>query len=202
MTIRTLTLGSALLALSAPSLAFAQGAPPEPQIAVGYPHVLAPSPPPPRPEVWYGWQSLIGVSVGLTVGIVPSIFSPAMSLYLWPAGLGGVVFSGPIAHWAHKRVGRGFAVLGMNVGAGVLGLVVGGIPVACAVEKCDGFYFVYGLVGSYVGATIAAALDIALLSKYQPPEPRVGARPSFVESLTPILDVGRGRTVFGLQGAF
>jgi len=155
-----------------------------------------------EPEVWYGWQSLIGVSASLTTGLASSIFGVSGMVFSWPAGLGGTVFSGPIVHWAHGRVGRGFAVLAMNIGGAGLGLAVGGLPVACAIEECDGFYLTYGIVGSYVGATIGAVIDIALLSKYKAPPRPIATRPSVLDSVVPVVDLRAGRAVFGLGGVF
>jgi hypothetical protein len=152
---------------------------------------------------WYGYQTLIVAGASVTTGAVPWAFGETGGVLAWPAGLGGLVLGGPIVHWAHGRVGRGFAVLGMNVGATALGIGVFGIPVACAFEKCDGFYFSYGILGSYVGALVAVAIDVAALSTYQPPvQPAVARTPRVLDSLAPVIDVRTDRTVLGLSGAF
>lgn len=183
-----------------PGSASAPVAAPLPSATTG-PLYALPPPQPPR-EVWYGWQTLIAAGASMTVGLVPIFFGEGVALYTYPVGIGGSVFSGPIVHWAHGRVGRGFAVLGMNLGFTGLGLGLS-IPIACAVEKCDGFYFTYGMLSSYVGAAIGVALDVALLSTYTPPPPSAFTKPpSVLASMVPILDVGRGRAVFGVGSAF
>jgi hypothetical protein len=153
---------------------------------------------------WYGYQTLIVAGASVTTAVVPLVAFDEPGLIVgWPPALGGLVLGGPIVHWAHGRVGRGFAVLGMNVGATALGIGVFGIPVACAFEKCDGFYFSYGILGSYVGALVAVAIDVAALSTYQPPvQPAVARTPRVLDSLAPVIDVRTDRTVLGLSGAF
>jgi hypothetical protein len=154
-------------------------------------------------EVWYGYQTLIVAGASVTTAAVPLVFGESGILLGWPAGLGGLVFGGPIVHWAHGRVGRGFGVLGMNIGAAGVGLGVFGIPVACAFEKCDGFYLTYGILGSYVGALVGVAIDVAALSTYQPPaRPAFARTPRVLDSVVPVIDVRRDRTVLGLSGAF
>ncbi|UQA56885.1 hypothetical protein [Polyangium aurulentum] len=159
--------------------------------------------PAPR-EVWYGHQTLIVAGASVTTAAVPSLLFGDTGVALsWPAGIGGLVLGGPIVHWAHGRVGRGFAVLGMNLGATGVGIGVFGLPVACAFEKCDGFYLSYGILGSYVGALIGVTIDVAALSTYQPPAPSAVARtPRVLDSLVPVIDVRKDRTVLGLAGAF
>ena len=172
-----------LTLITASASAAAQPLPPPP------PSGAPPAPPPgavpiapplaPREE-WYRWQTLIGTGASLTVGFVPGVFSESWLVLVSPLGLGGVVFTGPIVHWAHGRIGRGFGVLGMNMGAAVVGLFVGGIPVACRFEGCDGFYASYGIGGAYVGATITAVIDAAFLSTYNPPPPARAAASAWV----------------------
>ncbi len=66
---------------------------------------------------WYGWQNLI-VDGGVIVG--------GLALSAATAEAGGVVlvtgyfFGGPIVHWSHGQVGRGFASLGIRVAAPLL----------------------------------------------------------------------------------
>ncbi|MDI1451064.1 hypothetical protein [Polyangium sp. 6x1] len=159
-------------------------------------------PPPEGPrKVWYGWQTLTIAGVSLGVGTVPAVFF-GVHPYVWPLSLSGMVFGGPIMHWKHGRVGRGFAVLGMNVG--ITGTAVGlSLPVACMFEKCDGLYLEYTIGMSYLGALIGVTIDAAVLSTYEPPAPLTARRPtSTLDSLVPVIDVRPGQTVFGVAGAF
>jgi hypothetical protein len=171
---------------------------------------MAPPPPPqpwlqPEPrEVWYGWKTLIVAGASVTTGVVPYLIARDMGAVLaMPLGVGGLVFGGPIVHWTHGRIGRGFAVLGMNLGAAATGFGIFALPVACVFEKCDGAYFTYGVVGSYVGAAVGMIIDVAALSTYRPPvPPDVASTPRLLDSLAPVIDVRKGRTVLGLSGAF
>ncbi|MDC0745672.1 hypothetical protein [Polyangium mundeleinium] len=152
-------------------------------------------------EVWYGWQTLTIAGASLGVGTVPAVVF-GVHPYVWPLSLSGMVFGGPIVHWKHGRVGRGFAVLGMNIG--ITGTALGlSLPVACIFEKCDGFYLEYGIAMSYLGALIGVAIDAAALSTYEAPTPRTAQRPPrLVDSLAPVIDVRQGHTVLGVAGAF
>src|SRR5262245_14666089 len=102
--------------------------------APAYAQPSATSPPPPPStdpaggEVWYGWQTLIvgGIS-GAAAVVAIGLGEDGSGVVLGaPVGLGGFVFGGPIVHWAHGRVGRGFAVLGMNVGVAGVGAALFG----------------------------------------------------------------------------
>ncbi|MDC3961863.1 hypothetical protein [Polyangium jinanense] len=192
MRIRGPFLASILTALAvATSASAAEAAPPS--------YVVLPAEQPRK--VWYGWQTLTIAGASLGVGTVPAVFF-GVHVYAWPPALTGMVLSGPIVHWKHGRVGRGFAVLGMNLG--ITGTALGlSLPVGCIFEKCDGFYFQYMLAMSYVGAAIGVGIDAAFLSTYEPPEPHTARRAtSMVESLVPVIDVRPGHTVFGVAGAF
>jgi hypothetical protein len=158
--------------------------------------------PAPR-KVWYGHQTLIVAGASVVTGAVPGLVLGESGFALAaPAGLGGLVFGGPIVHWAHGRVGRGFAVLGMNIGASGLGMGIVGLPVACAFEKCDGFYFTYGLLGSYVGALIGVIIDVSVLSTYEPAPQTMARTPRVIDTLAPVIDVRQDRTVLGVSGMF
>ncbi|MDI1483279.1 hypothetical protein [Polyangium sp. y55x31] len=192
MRIQGACLASILTALAATTFASAaESAPPS--------YVVLPSEQPRK--VWYGWQTITIAGASLGVGTFPApLFN--VHVYLWPVALTGMVVGGPIVHWKHGRVGRGFAVLGMNLG--ITGTALGlSLPVGCIFEKCDGFYFQYMMGMSYVGAAIGVAIDAAFLSTYEPPEPQMARRPpSTLDSLVPVLDVRPGHTVFGVAGAF
>ncbi|MRG91012.1 hypothetical protein [Polyangium spumosum] len=193
MQARVLSLSALLALLLAPAAGLAEE-PTAPPAAKVFPS------PAPR-EVWYGWQTLTIAGASLGVGTFPAALF-GVHPYVWPLGLGGVVLGGPIVHWKHGRVGRGFAVLGMNVGGAALGMGLS-MPVGCVFEKCDGIYFQYLWAGSYLGALIGVAIDAAFLSKYEPPEPREAALlPRGFESITPMIDVRPDRTVLGVRGLF
>jgi len=152
-------------------------------------------------EEWYGWQTLTVAGASLGVGTMPAV-PLGVHPFTWPLGLGGCVFGGPIVHWKHGRIGRGFAVLGMNAGITTLALGAS-LPIGCQYEKCDGFYFEYMWIMSYVGAMIGVGIDVAFLSTYRPPPSKVAERgPRLIDTLTPMVDVRPDRTVVGVGGLF
>lgn len=72
-------------------------------------------------EVWYGRQTLVvdGLSASfLLTGMATE--TPELSV---TGGL-GYIFGGPIVHWAHGEVGRGFGSFGIRLGMPVLGAIL------------------------------------------------------------------------------
>jgi hypothetical protein len=67
---------------------------------------------------WYGWQSLIIDAPAVSL-LVAGAAAPTLNDRLGsaPTIAGGVAFvlGGPIVHWAHGSVGKGFASLGLRV---------------------------------------------------------------------------------------
>lgn len=119
-------------------------------------------------RAWYGWQTLIGVAsadllfgagvlVVATGGKVDG-FSPA-SIIFASTGLAGHVFIGPIIHWVHGNVGRGFLSLGMNLVLPGVGFGLGYLAGAAADRPDVGF-----IAGGVAGLVAAPAIDIALLA--------------------------------------
>jgi hypothetical protein len=142
------------------------------------------------------------VVTAVLVSIPPS--HPMLGM---PIGGVGLLFGGPIVHWAHGNVGKGFASLGILLATSVVGGAIG-VGVSCAakfVAPCshieDGWWgrLAGVAVGFPVGATVGAAIDVSVLAygtraEVALPERRV--------SVLPALDVGRDRVVLGLGGTF
>lgn len=150
---------------------------------------------------WYGWQTLIVDGVSIVTAVAAST-PPSRALVGVPIGGAGVLFGGPIVHWAHGHVGKGFASLGILFAASLVGGGIGvgvgcatGFAVRCSegvVWRMAGF-----LVGFPVGALVGSAFDVAFLSY----ERRASlSRPA--ASFLPALDARRDRLVLGLGGAF
>jgi hypothetical protein len=127
-----------------------------------------------RPESqrrWYGWQILItdvtGSLLSSTGGFVGSTGGSALAI------LGATVtfFGGPIVHWAHGHVGRGFASmfglrLGLPLGGALLGFTFG-----CAASACQTTPTVLAAsIGAGLGALTGIIVDIAVLA-YDEPAP-------------------------------
>ena len=98
---------------------------------------------------WYGWQTLM--VDGAAILIASDVSVP---IY---------VLGGPIVHWSHGNVGRGFGSLGLRVGAPLL-------LAAAFVGGCDGNGDVGclglgALMGLLLGAGAAIAIDAAAIAR-------------------------------------
>ncbi|TKD12731.1 hypothetical protein [Polyangium fumosum] len=144
---------------------------------------------------WYGWQTLIGVVAGDLVSVV------GMGTPITYVGIAGHVLTGPIVHWAHGHVGKGFASLGLNVGlplgGGLLGLMAG----AGTGYEAIG----YVAIGALVGYVAAPALDMAVFSTETveaPQESVKGARAILPSSVTVVPMMGQDRMGLSVMGLF
>lgn len=149
-------------------------------------------PPERSPErVWYGAQAW-------TVLAVSALLTP-----VYGVGAIGLVFGGPIVHWAHGHAGRGFAVLGMNLGLTAVGFGLGLAVGAEASPRSEWGALSNAVVGSGVGLLTANIVNAAALSYEDAPSPvEVGARRPPRLTLVPQLDFAPGRAQFGLAGSF
>lgn len=143
-----------------------------PPTAVTPSPVAAPAPayaPPIRRKVstWYGWQTLIVdgsvVLASAVVGPTSDSFSATSALFL-----GGYLLGGPIVHFAHGEVGKGFGSLGLRVVLPLAGGVTGGL-IGVSTSDGDGFAalgsFAGGAsIGVLVGAAGAILIDVAALA--------------------------------------
>lgn len=97
---------------------------------------------------WYGWQTLM--VDGAAILIASDVSVP---IY---------VLGGPIVHWSHGNVGRGFGSLGLRVGAPLL-------LAAAFVGGCDGNGDMgclgAALMGLLLGSGAAIAIDAAAIAR-------------------------------------
>jgi len=174
----TTTGAAALLCASSHAQADTQGTPNQPPEALP-PADSPPAPPPPPVQVqvvptygqyeqrrhrekthWYGWQNLI-VDGGVIVGglVLTGATNEAGGVVL----VTGYFFGGPIVHWSHGQVGRGFASLGIRVAAPLLFAGLG-----YAVFQRDGSGDLRGLAGAILGFGLgvlsAIVIDAAALA--------------------------------------
>lgn len=163
---------------------------PQPYYGQGYPPGWVPLPPRPKMKtVWYGWQSLIGIVAGDVLTFTGGVANAGALSYI---GIAGHVLSGPIVHWTHGHVGKGFAALGLNVGVPLVG---GGLGAVIGGASLGGLYgaIIFGGIGYFVGPI----LDLSILSTEQVPDTTVtvpkGARLLMPTSLNlvPMLDQNR-----------
>ena len=139
-----------------------------------------------RPErYWYGWQSLLvdGASLALFIPGALTKQDP-----VWLSAL--LVFSlgGPIVHWAHGNIGRGFGSLGIRVITAPLLMLFG-------VHMGDG-HILSTLIASALYA-VPAAIDAALLA-YDAPTSTTPGRLVWA----PTLDLRAGGATVGVAGSF
>ena len=117
---------------------------------------------------------------------------------LFGVGVLGLIFGGPILHWTHGHVGRGFAVLGMNLGLGsglgaLGGVILGGGNDAGVLLGAGG--------GALLGLVVANILNAAAFSYDEVPNPRLRLRAARV-NVVPRLDVTPGGAQLVLLGSF
>jgi hypothetical protein len=162
---------------------------------------------------WYGWQ-ILAIDLG-AIGL--SSLGGAVSNT--PGGvalttIGGLAafFGGPIVHWAHGYVGRGFASmfglrLGLPLGGGLLGASLG-----CAASGCrsDAAIVIGAGIGVGLGWITGLIVDIAVLAYDDAPRPvwrsrRAPATPwTSLATVSPwvSIDPARGHALFGVGGRF
>jgi hypothetical protein len=167
-----------------------------PRLVLARTPLLLEEPPPREPHLedhWYGWQTLIvdAASVGFVIaGAV------ADSEALFWVGMGGYVFGGPIVHFAHARVGIGFADMGVRTAAVLVLWLVALLVVLDAFEddSNDDSLAVLGMfsIGALIGA---AALDAAVFARERV---WVGGR----ALLRPWYDARSGSAGLRVAGAF
>jgi hypothetical protein len=112
-------------------------------------------------------------------------------------GATGAVLGGPIVHWAHGHVARGFGSLGINLGMPLVGSLVGlgvGSTWSARVAAAG--------VGAAIGLVAALVLDVSLLAYDELPPAQTQARRTSRVVLLPDVQLSAGRTTFGVVGVF
>lgn len=113
-------------------------------------------------------------------------------------GVLGLIFGGPILHWTHGRVGRGFAVLGMNLG---LGSGLGALGGLIGSSGNDSGVILGAGGGVLLGLVVANLVNAAAFSDDEVPSPRLRLRAARV-TVVPRLDVAPGGAQLVLVGSF
>lgn len=143
---------------------------------------------------WYGWQTLIGVIGGDLVSLVGQ---GSVVTYF---GIAGHVLSGPIVHWTHGHVGKGFISLGLNVGAP---LVLGAIGLAAGGTSGDVYGSIAGgFIGFGLGYIAAPIIDIAALSTETVEEEAKDKSALLPSSVMVVPMVGQNRVGLSVVGQF
>lgn len=164
----------------------------------------SPSATPASERNWYGWQILLtaGGAHALIWGtflVHPSVGDqPVFPIFM--LGISGVALGGPIVHWAHGNVGKGFGSLGLNVG---LPLVLGGAGLVAGMGSLEGAFRGL-LVGAVFGTITASIVDVAVLA-YEPGAPDHAESPEAEPALSLVPDIAitrDGTTLVVLSGVF
>lgn len=116
----------------------------------------------PATRRWYGGYLLAADGASLLVGLT-GVLAPPMAL----VGFGGYLVVAPIVHWSRGHVGKGFASLGLRVGALTGGTVLG---YALAEPRCKGDFaglcaLVYVVPLVVTGMVAATTVDAAVLAR-------------------------------------
>jgi hypothetical protein len=142
---------------------------------------------------WYGWRNLIGdgLALILAASAVPTQLVPLLIA-------GGVTYAigGPIAHFTAGNWGRALISFGMRIAGPVL-VGLGAFGLTCAIDSgcsSDDSTLVISLIGTAVGAFVAAGLDVGLVAREQV-EVKVAVTPA-------IGSVPHGPKTFGLAVQF
>ncbi len=126
---------------------------------------LEDSAPPPTEEHWYGWQTLTTDGASLLLLIIAGASSDALdgAGAIGSLSLGTYLLGGPVVHFAHENVGRGFGSLALRGGLPIVFGVVG-----VQLENCQEGEWFCGLGGAVLGGLLgivtAITVDASLLS--------------------------------------
>ncbi len=166
----------------------------------------------PVKRVWYGWQTLVVVGASTAFGFITGLsggLAGSGVVVFGGAGLGsgGILLGGPIVHWVHGHVGRGFGAFGINLGmplvSGALGIGVTCLTGACGNRGHEADFVPGFIVGAGLGLIGAITIDVAVPSYDEnvPVASTVSRRmPSW--TLVPDLKMTREKTTFGFAGVF
>lgn len=152
---------------------------------------------------WYGWQIVLVDSASLVTGLLVSAATDGES----GAGAGlfltGYALGGPIVHWSNGQVGKGFASLGLRLGAPSLG-ALSGLALGAALSGGDDISAVVGGVLGMLGGGIAAVvIDSAVLArKTIVVTNEHAARPKVQWTPTAGYDAKRQAATMGITGTF
>jgi hypothetical protein len=155
---------------------------------------------------WYGWQILLtdGAAVASVAASGQGVGWSAVSSALY---LGG----GPVVHFVHGNVAKGFGSLGIRVGIPLGGALLGGAIglVAWGSNGCGDSLCLFSpqggaIVGAGIGLIATSIVDVVVLAHE---DVSTAAARSFGLHLTPVAGLPRDAAghiapTFGVAGAF
>jgi hypothetical protein len=159
-------------------------------------------------RTWYGWQTAMVDGVGIALGAAAAATPPKsenknpgtatfrFGAIWWVTGF----LAAPIVHFAHGRVGMGFADFGTRVGLAGVGALAGvvGYCAATDVKGCTSRGAEYGLIG---GVALSAVIDAVAFSVRSAPSERASAEDN-EEAWVPAIVPQRGGALVSLGRAF
>jgi hypothetical protein len=150
-------------------------------------------------KTWYGWQILLIDGGATLTGIAAATSSNSTAGgALGVVALAAYMLGGPIVHWSHGNVGRGFASLGLRVALPTVGLVAAGVGAKNDPGNGDGLApgaAVGLLVVLPAGIIAASAIDTSALA-YEAPRPPPPTQPLALPALPQEWTVPLLRTTF------
>jgi hypothetical protein len=114
-----------------------------------------------RPELWYGWQTI--VADGLSLAVLVGGAAGDAGLFIG-VGYGGFVLSAPIAHIVHENPGRAVGDLGLRIAVPLIAASIAHSRHACSdpyMEHDCNVWVALSAVGSMV---VVSAIDAAFLT--------------------------------------
>jgi hypothetical protein len=137
---------------------------------------------------WYGWQIMITDAIGVALVVPQLTFATNTTLGadLGFAGFATYALGGPIVHWSHGAVGKGFGSLALRIGAP---FVSGAAFLAACWMKCDDSEAnVAAALLLIPGFLVPAVIDYAVLGYEPAASPKLPSRSAHV---VPSLGVAR-----------
>lgn len=161
---------------------------------------------------WYGWQILLPDIAGGLLSLVGGFVPGPAGFGIAITGSAVALFGGPIVHWAHGHIGRGFGSLfGLRVGLPVLGALLG-LGAGVAAGNTTASIVLGTSVGAGIGSLTGFVIDIAVLAYDSPAaqsavadddRARRARRARFGVALAPTVDVVPGQwSRVGVIGRF
>ncbi len=152
---------------------------------------------------WYGWQILLVDAASLVSGAVLAGAGNDTAGAGVAVIVGGYVLGGPIVHWSNGQVGKGFASLGLRLGAPTAGILTG-LAFGAALSGGDSEGAAVGAALGFLGGTVAAVVidSAAFARKTVVVSDEHAARPKVQWTPTAGYDAKRQAASMGITGTF
>ena len=158
-------------------------------------------------EHWYGYQTVVADCAGAILLLTGLASGSGAVAWL---GYGTYALAPPVIHFAHGRVGIGFADLGLRLGAPVIVGVGGALIGATGASGSSGSSSTNGaaaglVLGVLLGYGTAVTIDAAVFAYEKVPPPKESGalrRTAPWFTLRPDMSLAPGRSTVGVAGTF